>query len=207
MWFKESNRYSHKIGIFAYGVINERSFSNPHPRNAEIWCFFCCQPDYAVEQKSIHLWILAPWRSSESIVMFLLSIIYRCMELVIRAVSNCMTGKVWDEINLSIAKLQRLHRLSLGMDKWFHPTHYNGCKYLSMLGLKLNHVSKRGPWYWMQNRRLPYSTNVDILLELCNYRNLPIASRCKYIVATQYPQWWYGFYFMHERENHIFFSQ
>ena len=23
--------------------------------------------------------------------------------------------------------------------------HYNGCNYLSMLGLKLNHVSKRGP--------------------------------------------------------------
>ena len=28
-----------------------------------------------------------------------------------------------------------------------HPTLYNGCNYLSMLGLKLNHVSKRGPWY------------------------------------------------------------
>ena len=24
--------------------------------------------------------------------------------------------------------------------------HYNGCNYLSMLGLKLNHVSKRGHW-------------------------------------------------------------
>ena len=34
---------------------------------------------------------------------------------------------------LSIPKLQRLH--------------YNGCNYLSTLGLKLNHVSKRGPWY------------------------------------------------------------
>ena len=45
---------------------------------------------------------------------------------------------------LSIPKLQRLHRWSLGMDKLFHPTHYNGCNYLSMLGLKSNHVSKRG---------------------------------------------------------------
>ena len=27
----------------------------------------------------------------------------------------------------------------------FHPTVYNGCNYLSMLGLQLNHVSKRGP--------------------------------------------------------------
>ena len=31
----------------------------------------------------------------------------------------------------------RLHR-------WSHPTDYNGCNYLSMLGLKLNHVSKSG---------------------------------------------------------------
>ena len=31
MWFKESNRYFCKIENFAYGEINERSFSNPHP--------------------------------------------------------------------------------------------------------------------------------------------------------------------------------
>ena len=30
-WFKESNRYFWKIEHFAYGEINERSFSNPHP--------------------------------------------------------------------------------------------------------------------------------------------------------------------------------
>ena len=56
-----------------------------------------------------------------------------------------MPGKVWGEINhLSIPKLQRLHHWSLGMDKWFHPILYWTCDYLSMLGLKLNHVSKRG---------------------------------------------------------------
>ena len=41
------------------------------------------------------------------------------------------------------------------MDTYFHPTPYNGCDYLSVLGLKLNHVSKRGPWYqpqWFENR-------------------------------------------------------
>ena len=32
MWFEESNMYSCKIDNFAYGEINERSFSNPHPR-------------------------------------------------------------------------------------------------------------------------------------------------------------------------------
>ena len=31
------------------------------------------------------------------------------------------------------------------MDELFHPTLYNGCNYLSMLGLKLIHVSKSGP--------------------------------------------------------------
>ena len=45
---------------------------------------------------------------------------------------------------LSIPKLQRCNRWSLGMDRKFHPIHYNGCNYLSMLGLKINHVSKRG---------------------------------------------------------------
>ena len=45
---------------------------------------------------------------------------------------------------LSIPKLQRLHRWSLGMDKYFHLTLYRACDYLCMLGLKLNHVSKRG---------------------------------------------------------------
>ena len=42
--------------------------------------------------------------------------------------------------------LQRLHRWSLRMDKWFHPTLYTGCDYISMQGLKLIHVSKRGHW-------------------------------------------------------------
>ena len=45
---------------------------------------------------------------------------------------------------LSIPKLQRCNRWSLGMDKLFHPTLYMACDYVSMLGLKLNHVSKRG---------------------------------------------------------------
>ena len=35
---------------------------------------------------------------------------------------------------------------SLGMDKLFCPTHYDGCNYLPMLRLKLAHVSKMGPW-------------------------------------------------------------
>ena len=34
MWCKEFNRYFARIEIFAYGEINEWSFSNPHPRRA-----------------------------------------------------------------------------------------------------------------------------------------------------------------------------
>ena len=45
---------------------------------------------------------------------------------------------------LSIPILQQCNRWSLGMDKQFYPRLYNGCNYLSMLGLKLNHVSKSG---------------------------------------------------------------
>ena len=44
---------------------------------------------------------------------------------------------------LTVPKLLWLHKFR--MDKWFHPAFYNGCNYLSMLGLKLNHVSKRAP--------------------------------------------------------------
>ena len=44
---------------------------------------------------------------------------------------------------LSILKLQRCR--SLGMDKYFHLTHWWACDYLSMLGLKLFHISKRDP--------------------------------------------------------------
>ena len=34
---------------------------------------------------------------------------------------------------------------SLGMDKNFHPTLHNVCNYLSVVGLKLNHIRRRGP--------------------------------------------------------------
>ena len=45
---------------------------------------------------------------------------------------------------LSIPNLQRSNRWSLRMDRYFHLTLYKACTYLSMLGWKLNHVSKRG---------------------------------------------------------------
>ena len=63
---------------------------------------------------------------------------------------------------LVIPKLQRFHRWGLGMDKQFHSTPYNSFDYLSLLGLKFIHVSKRGPWYlwplwvrWGRCRKVP----------------------------------------------------
>ena len=44
MWFDESNMYFCVTENFAYGKINERSFSNPHPSNASLWGFCWCQP-------------------------------------------------------------------------------------------------------------------------------------------------------------------
>ena len=45
---------------------------------------------------------------------------------------------------LFIPKHQRPRRWSLGMDKEFHPTIYESCDYVYMLGLNLIIVSKRG---------------------------------------------------------------
>ena len=47
---------------------------------------------------------------------------------------------------LSISKLQRKNHWSLRIDMWYHTTLYRGLWLLTMLGLKLNHLSQRGPW-------------------------------------------------------------
>ena len=54
---------------------------------------------------------------------------------------------------LSTPKLQRWNRWSLVKDKYFLSYILWACGYISMLRLKLSHVSKRGPWrqqlwYW-----------------------------------------------------------
>ena len=46
---------------------------------------------------------------------------------------------------LSIPKLQRFHRWSLGIDKYFHSALYKVCNYISMLGLQFIYVYKRAP--------------------------------------------------------------
>ena len=49
---------------------------------------------------------------------------------------------MWDEITYPFLIV---NGWSLGMDKESHPTFYLACDYLTMLWLKINHFSKRGP--------------------------------------------------------------
>ena len=83
---------------------------------------------------------------------------------------------MWGEIYLFIPKLQRLHRWSLGMDKQFHLTLCQACDYLSMEGLKLNPVSKRGSrgLFYLTNRyQLRFKQVITwhgwVILRGCNY--------------------------------------
>ena len=82
-----------------------------------------------------------------------------------------LQGVEWNY--LSIPKLQQCNLWSLGMDYQFHPTLHWACDYLSMLGLKLNHVSQRDPWwciYESANMVIIASDNVDFfqIMLTCN---------------------------------------
>ena len=55
-------------------------------------------------------------------------------------ISNYRPGKVWDKITYPFLNFN---------GATVHPRLYNGCNYLSKLGLKLNHVSKRGYWKFL----------------------------------------------------------
>ena len=59
-----------------------------------------------------------------------------------------MSSGKWRPSCLGLNVLNEFHRSCTNefyeWDKYFHPTHYNGCSCLSMLGFKLIHVSKRG---------------------------------------------------------------
>ena len=62
------------------------------------------------------------------------------LTLISAWISNHSVG--WNY--LFIRKLQRLFCWILEMDEQYHPTHYNGCDYFSMLGLHSIHDSKIG---------------------------------------------------------------
>ena len=62
---------------------------------------------------------------------------------------NTYFCKILDIFDREIGKgnLSNFRHWSVGIDKWFHYTIYWACDYLSMLGLKFIHVSKRGYWF------------------------------------------------------------
>ena len=67
--------------------------------------------------------------------------------------SHVQWSIVWNYV--SLPKLQwSHHHWSLRMEKYFHTTLYYGFNCSPMLGLKLNHVSKRGPEGWI-NIKMP----------------------------------------------------
>ena len=64
---------------------------------------------------------------------------------------------------------QKLHSWRLGMDKLFHSTHYKGCKYMPMLGLKLFHVNTRA----LYNAEMPSAAKNHIRPEGWEYETGP----------------------------------
>ena len=93
--------------------------------------------------------------------------------------------------HLSILKLKRLHSWSLEMDKSFHCTLFWAYHYLSMLGLKLFHVSKIGP----REKRMPGYAFATLQWKFCRFEKiLTIACiRCSHF-DNCWCRWWWKFY-------------
>ena len=92
---------------------------------------------------------------------------------------------------LSIPKFHRCKRWSFGIDKYFHPTLYNGRNYFSMLGWKLKHVSKIGPraylWAHYFNFRTEYvaftHANGSTMPRCCTFHEWLAAETCLQFVV------------------------
>ena len=67
---------------------------------------------------------------------------------------------MWDEITYPFLNF---NGATVEITYQFHLTLYQACDYLSMLGLKLNHVSKRGPWSF--KHKIPSSQYRDYNFE------------------------------------------
>ena len=65
---------------------------------------------------------------------------YWILTMITMCVVICIT-----RLKKTIPRLQWLYHWSLGMDKQFHPTQYNGCNYLFVLRLKLICWTGKGP--------------------------------------------------------------
>ena len=94
---------------------------------------------------------------------------------------------------LSIPKLQRCSRCSLGIDNWLYPTLYWARGYLIMLGFKLNHVSKRGTWC------------CKVWFSIPNKNILSMEPRCSNELPKKVRGYWGNFSnFQQEAQDHAF---
>ena len=78
------------------------------------------------------------------ICMYCLTILIQVaplLTLISPWIREYIPSNMWNKITYPFINFSGC-TFSLGMDKWFHPTLYWACDYLSMLGLKLHHVSK-----------------------------------------------------------------
>ena len=92
--------------------------------------------------------------------------------------------------HLSIPKLKWLHSWSVEMDKSFHCTLFWAYHYLSMLGLKLFHVSKMGP----SEKTMPGYAFATLQWKFCHFEKiLTIACiRCSHF-DNCWCRWWWNF--------------
>ena len=98
-------------------------------------------------------------------------------------ITNHIHCKLSDEITYPFPKLKRCNRWSLWMDKWFNPTFYYACNYLSMLGLQLFHISKKGPWFSITRNHIDYVV----------HNNCPIAFLFFLCRAVWVSGWWHKY--------------
>ena len=119
-----------------------------------------------------------------------------CLTLIPAWIINPIHFKVgW--FQLFISKLQRCNRWGLVMAKSFHPTLYWACAFISRLGLKYSHASKRAPG---DASSMSHCFLYQSMVRLNPGNNL----QCNYSVQAN--AWenvsealWYGNFFPHRR--------
>ena len=84
----------------------------------------------------------------------------------------------WSQASKTL-KLQWLHRLRLGMDKWFHSTFKDGCEHLSMLAIKWIHISKTGQ-RWMTSVYCNTALTSDLDVFIFKESNLHVPYNGRY---------------------------
>ena len=98
---------------------------------------------------------------------------------------------MWDEITYPFTSF---NDWSLGIVKKCYPTLYNGCNYLSMLGLRLIHVNKRISWYLTATKQTKaWTLNISVwgvYFFNCMYIHLQNVTTAAYDFLITSSQWY-----------------